>query len=300
MNALSDMIFYEKYRPQQFEDLILAHKGKLLSYLENPKVMPSFIFYSSQPGTGKTSTAKLISSTLNCDTLSINASDERGIDTIREKISIFARSMSSNPDSKRCIHLDEADGLTKPSQESMRNLMEEYSENCFFVLTVNDLSKIIEPLQSRCQVISFEHPNKADIIARLEYIAVEEGLDLDLEQLVELHYPDMRKMINALQDMKITGSSFEASNNVRFSEFLDFIYKKDVNAVYECVYAGDFDMPAFNNWYFHKLFAGYSNSNQEKTRQIALRLADNERCWALQCNKEIIFLSNVMEIMKVL
>ncbi len=300
MNPLSDLIFYEKYRPSKFEDLILENKGRLLAYLDNPKLIPSFIFYSSQPGTGKSSAAKLITRTLECDVLSINASDERGIEVIREKISIFARSMSSNGESKRCVHLDEADGLTKQSQDCMRNLMEEYSSNCFFILTVNDLSKIIEPLQSRCQVISFEHPNKGDIIARLEYIAAEEGLlDLDIEQLVEVYYPDMRKMINYIQDVKMSGV-LDIPKDHNFKEFLDLIKAKDIKRVYEEVYSGEFNFVAFNNWYFHLLFKEYTVGNQEKTRLIALRLADNERYWSAQCNKETIFLANALEIMKVI
>lgn len=293
------MIFYEKYRPQNFEDLILENKSKLLKYLDNPKSIPSFIFYSSKPGTGKTSTARLISKYLECDLLTINASDERGIDTIREKVNTFARSLSSNTDIKRCILLDEADGLTRPSQDSMRNLMEEYSENCFLILTANDISKIIEPLQSRCQVISFEHPNKGDIIARLEYIAVEEGLDIDSEYLIELYYPDMRKMINHLQNIKVTGVVLDNKGH-QFEEFLDFIQKKNIPAIYEKVYSGDFDFVAFNNWYFHKLFQTYNIANQGYIRDIALRLADNERFWSFQCNKEIIFLSNIMEIVKMM
>ena len=101
MNELQEKIWVEKYRPETFNDLIFGNKILILNHLKNPLSMPSFIFYSNHPGTGKTTTAKIIIRTLDCDALIINASDERGIDTIREKISTFARNMSSNPNTLR-------------------------------------------------------------------------------------------------------------------------------------------------------------------------------------------------------
>lgn len=296
MNELINSLWCEKYRPQIFDDLILENKGELIKQLESG--LPSFIFTSSQPGTGKTSTAKIIAHYLEADLLIINASDERGIDVIRDRVTNFARSMSSNPDSKRCVFLDEAEGLTKQAQESMKNLMEEYSDNCFFIFTTNDISKIIEPIQSRCHVVNFERPNKADIIARLEYICEQEKLGGDIECLVDYYYPDMRKMINVLQDCKINNKPWSKPVE-QFTKFLDFIIKKDVDKIYQMVYS-DFDYVGFNGWMFRYLFDNYAKFGFEKCRQISLKLADTEKAWNMNVNKEVVFISNILDIMKVI
>jgi len=102
MSELQDLIFTEKYRPKDFDSLVFSSKQKLLKYLNSPQSLPSFLFYGGA-GTGKTSTAKLIQKFLKCDCLRLNASSERGIDVVRQKITIFARSLSSNPNIKRMV-----------------------------------------------------------------------------------------------------------------------------------------------------------------------------------------------------
>lgn len=302
MNELQNSIWVEKYRPQRFEDLILENKSLLINYLKNPKSLPSFIFYSSRPGTGKTSTAKLISKYLNSDIIVLNASDERGIDSVRDKINVFARALSSNPNVKRCAFFDEADGLTRQAQDSLRNIMEEYSDSCFFIFTANDVSKIIEPIQSRSKLIGFEKPNKADIYNRLEYIANAEKLSLtskDISDIVDFYYPDMRRMINYLQERSLSKGSLDFSFE-KFEVFLKHLKNKDVKSIYDMAYSGDFDMLGYNKWMFHKIFMNYNPSNFETVKQIALRLADIEKSSVLGVNIEVIFVANMLEISKLL
>lgn len=303
MNDLENSIWIEKYRPQSFDDLIFDNKDTIQRLLENPAGMPSMIFHSSKPGTGKTSTAKLIVQSLGCDCLVLNSSLDRSIDSIRERVNHFARCVSSVSGIKRCVFFDEADGLTKQAQDSLRNLMEEYSENCFFIFTANDKNKIIEPIQSRCQIFAFEKPSKANIMIRLDEICAKENLDLDgtvFEKLVDKYYPDMRKMIGALQMASIKGMESLNDETKSFEAFLQLLKNKDVTAIGHAVYSGDFDLIGFNNWYFHKLYENYKSTDFERTRQVALRLANVEKYSNLNVNLELIAISEYIEIAKLL
>lgn len=305
MSELTDKIWIEKYRPTQFEDLILEDKEVIVKYLDNPKSVPSFIFYSTKPGTGKTSTAKIIIRDLQCDSLMINSSDERGIETIRERIKTFSQSLSSDPDKKRCVFLDEADGLTRQAQDSLRNLMEFYSDNVFFIFTANDINKIIEPIRSRCQVINFERPSKTDIVARLSYICDKEEIEWDrdggdlVQDIIERYYPDIRKMIAKLQSSKIDDRPLIADEE-DFKKFLKLMKEKDIRAIYETVYSGDFDYEGFNKWYFDHIFDKSNINNLDSCSAIAFRLADNEKSWNLGVNMEMVFINNILQIIKIL
>ena len=298
---IKDKIFTEKYRPKKFEDLILENKQTLIKSLENKNSIPSFIFYSERPGTGKTSCAKIIIEYLDCDFLLINASDERGIDTIREKISLFARTLGMN-NIKKCVFLDEADGITRQAQNSMRNLMETYSNNCFFILSANDIAKIIEPIRSRCVIINFENPNKSDVLTRLQYINSEESLNLkneDLKTLIKNYHPDIRSMLIKLQLHKVDNSPITAKNS-EFTEFLEYIKLKDIPQIYEIIYSGTFPIMEFNKWLFHYFFINYEKIGLEKSSKISFLLADTEKYWNQGANLPIIFLSNIIEISKIL
>lgn len=302
MTELVDKIWVEKYRPNVFENLIFDGKESLLNTLKNPSLIPSFIFYSNHPGTGKTSTAKLIISTLGCDYLIINSSDERGIDTIREKINIFARSLSSLSGNKRCIFLDEADSLTKVAQDSLRNLMETYSDNCFFIFSANDVNKIIDPIKSRCSLINFEKPNKLDILVRLTEICDNEQVqyqDDDISKLIDHYYPDMRSMIKALQNAKIN-SNRVTIGGTEYEEFLKAIQTCNVEYLYNKTYSGDFDIVGFNKWFFTHLFINQSRYSIDQLRECAIRLADTEKAWNIGATAEVVFLSNILQITKVL
>lgn len=297
MQELVDLAWIEKYRPSSFEDLVLNDKSLILNYLKNPLSMPSFIFHSVKPGTGKTSLAKLIIKELGCDDLPLNASDERGIDTIRDKVNLFSRSMSSRAGSKRCVFLDEADSMTKQAQDSLRNLMEEYSDNVFFIFSANDYSKIIEPIRSRCQSINFERPDKAGIEMRLLEICQKEDMRCNLSELLNTYYPDMRKMIGILQESKISGKEWTRDTD-DFELFFGLMKKRDIKPMSDKVYSGSFDIMGFNKWLFAKLFE--APQNYKNLDQISLYLADTEKHWTLQANLEIIFLSNILQIIKLL
>jgi len=297
MNNLQELVWVERYRPQNFDNLILQSKEVVMKYLSQPTSLPSFIFYSSSPGTGKTSCAKLIIKKLGCDSLKMNSSDERGIDTIREKIKSFVQSVSLTG-SKRCIFLDEAHGLTKQAQDSLRNLMETHSNNSFFILTCNDMSKIVEPIISRCTVINFEKPDRDEIKKKLLDICLKEDIsisDSEMEQLIDLYYPDIRAMVKILQRAHIEGKlSLNTTSDYRL--FLDRVKSQDKKFVYDMVYSGTFDIMGFNRWFFRHLWESQDKYSYETLGKMSLLLADTEKSWSLSANLEVIFLANLIQI----
>lgn len=300
MTELEQLVWNEKWRPQKFEDLISNKKDVILKYIASPKEMPSFIFSSQSPGTGKTTTAQLIAKELDCDMTKLNASDERGIDVIREKIKMFIQSLSSNNKIKRMVFLDEADFLTSTAQASLRSMMEEYSDNAFFVFSVNDISKIIDPIKSRCITINFENIDKTEIFKRLKYICEEEKIqdklhnDLDnLNGIIEQYYPDIRSMIKTLQNLKY--EDYKDESEV-YNKFLEAIKKKQIEYIYEQVYTKEINILGWNKWMFKHLFENYKEYEWNKCSKISLLLADNEKAWNMGSNLPIVFLANVMKI----
>jgi DNA polymerase III delta prime subunit len=193
-------LFVEKYRSKTLEDYIGNEQLKSIvaQYIEKNDLQ-NLLLYGT-PGTGKTTLAKLIVNNFNCDFLYINASDERGIDTIRDKVQGFASSASFKP--IKIIILDEADFLTIQAQASLRNIIETYSRTTRFILTCNYLERIIDPLQSRCQVLKITPPSKKEVAQHVAIILDKEEINYELEDLVLVvnkHYPDVRKILNTCQ-----------------------------------------------------------------------------------------------------
>jgi replication factor C small subunit len=199
-------LWVEKYRPQVLEDYVGNEiiKNKIADYLKQGSIQ-NLLFYGVA-GTGKTTLAKLITKNLNCDLLYLNASDERGIDTIREKIIPFASSMSFND--VKIIILDEADYLTPQAQATLRNTIESCSKTTRFILTCNYLERIISPLQSRCQTFEITPPSKQEVNYKCQNILTKEKIlfyDNNIEDVINTHYPDIRKIINTLQGSIVEG-----------------------------------------------------------------------------------------------
>ncbi len=204
--ATNNSLWVEKYRPGLLNHYVGNEhlKGIVERYLEENDIQ-NLIFYGPA-GTGKTTLAKLLVKNLNCDHLYINASEERGIETIRDKVSGFASTMSFKP--LKVVILDEADFLTIQAQASLRNVIETYSKSTRFILTCNYVERIIDPLQSRCQVLKIVPPSKGEVAKHLFHILSEENVQHDtdhLKTIVNQYYPDLRKMINVCQmNIKVT------------------------------------------------------------------------------------------------
>jgi len=193
-------LWVEKYRPNKLEDYVGNEhlKSKVETYLESGDV-PHLLLYG-RAGTGKTTLAKLIVNSLDCDYIIINASDENNVDTVRNKVKNFASSMGFKP--FKIIIMDEFDYMSQNAQAILRNLMETFSKHCRFILTCNYVEKVIEPIQSRCQSFQIIPPTKKDVAIQMSKILKAEGVEFDVKDLVPIidaSYPDIRKVINTCQ-----------------------------------------------------------------------------------------------------
>jgi DNA polymerase III delta prime subunit len=197
---VDNSLWVEKYRPTLLENYVGNEhlKDKVKGYIENGDV-PHLLLYG-RAGTGKTTLAKLIVNSTNCDYMLINASDERGIDIIRNKVRTFASTVGFKDN--KIIILDEFDYMTPDAQASLRNLMETFSKHCRFILTCNYVEKVIEPIQSRCQTFQIVPPTKKDVAIQISKILKSEDIKFEVKDLVPIidsGYPDIRKIINTCQ-----------------------------------------------------------------------------------------------------
>jgi replication factor C small subunit len=157
-------------------------------------------------GTGKTTLAKLIAHNVDADVMYVNASDENNVDTVREKVKNFASAMGFKQ--WKIVILDESDYLTANAQAALRNLMETFSKTTRFILTCNYVEKIIDPIQSRCQVFAITPPSKKDVAKRVVQILDQESVKYqpaDIATLVNSGYPDIRRILNACQRQVVDG-----------------------------------------------------------------------------------------------
>ena len=216
-NTKEHSLFVEKYRPSSLENYVGNEhlKTTISRYLEQNDIQ-NLIFYG-QAGGGKTTLAKLIIGNLDCDYLYINASDERGIETIRDKVSGFASVASFKP--LKVVILDEADFLTIQAQASLRNVIETFSRTTRFIMTCNFVERIIDPLQSRCQVIKIVPPSKSEVAKHLAWILEKESISYtldDIKTIVNQYYPDLRKCINTIQ-LNSKDSTLKLDNSILVS-----------------------------------------------------------------------------------
>ena len=214
-------LWVERYRPQDLSTYVGNEhlKTKVERFLDDGNI-PHLLLYG-RAGGGKTTLAKIIVNNTECDYLYINASDERNIDLVRDKLKTFASSVGFKP--MKVVILDEADYLNVNSaQPALRNLMETFSAHCRFILTCNYVEKIIDPIQSRCQTYKIVPPSKKEVAVHAKTILEKENISFDLDDLalvVTAGYPDLRKVINELQRMSINGKLSVDKDGMIHNEF---------------------------------------------------------------------------------
>ena len=214
--SVSNVMWVEKYRPKKISDLVNQKEimGSLNALLKNQSEMPHLLF-SGSAGVGKTSAAICLSREILGEhwrdySLELNASDERGIGMVREKVKKFSRFAGLDTEIPfKIIILDEADEMTSDAQTALRRIIEDTAKYCRFILIANNLSKIIEPIQSRCVVFKFTRISNKEISSQLKFIAQKEKIKADekgLETICDYADGDIRHAINILQAAASRGS----------------------------------------------------------------------------------------------
>jgi len=243
---MTNDIWTEKYRPKNYEEVVGQDEiVKRVKALTNSMNIPHLLF-AGPAGTGKSTLALIVVKDLFGESwrenyLELNASDERGINIVREKVKNFARTKSLGKVPFKVIFLDEADALTPEAQQALRRTMENYAQTCRFVMSCNYSSKLIDPIQSRCAAFRFKLLEKKDVKKVLERISKEEKLEIDdnaIEAIYEGSDGDCRRSVNFLQS---TAAVSPKISRELVKTIISEIKPKDVRVVLDYALSGDFE-----------------------------------------------------------
>ncbi len=274
---MSNLIWYEKYRPVELDDMILTDEyyDIFKTYLDEESI-PHLLFYGP-PGSGKTTLSKIIIESLPCVTLTLNASSkDRGIDVIKNRVKQFASSEVEIGKSLKIVFLDEADGLTPDAQKALKNTIETYSAKCRFIMTANEVSKINDALRSRTTPFEFTSFGKNGVIDYCLDILESEDVkhkESDVEIIVKRLYPDVRSILNNLQKCSVK-KELDVSNlmvyNITEEEITELIKGGELRKLRESwAGAGSF------NWVYDYLFSDFILQIGEELRgPVALIVAE--------------------------
>ena len=302
----NDFLWVEKYRPRKISDTILPDKLKqVFEKIVTAGELPNMLFAGSA-GLGKTTVAKALCNELELDYLFINGSEEGNIDTLRTKIKQFASSISLHGGYKVVI-LDEADYLNPQStQPALRGFIEEFANNCRFLLTCNFKNRIIEPLHSRCGVYEFNtskkdlQPLAAQMLKRCQGVLEEEGISYDQMAVVDLimkHAPDWRRILNELQRQSMVGIVASGSTNHTgsFDSLFTYLKDKDFKKMRQWVVNNiDTDASAIFRGIYDRM---YDNLKPQSIPQLILILADYQYKNAFVSDHELNVVACMTEIM---
>ena len=304
----TDFLWVEKYRPSNIEDTILPTNLKqTFADMVKTGELQNMLF-SGSAGLGKTTVAKAMCRELDLDFLVINGSEEGNIDTLRGKIKQFASSVSLSGGYKVVI-LDEADHLNPQStQPALRAFIEEFSDNCRFILTCNFKNRIIKPLHSRCAVYDFNAHKKdmpslaMEFMKRLKYILEQENITSNEKLITELivkYAPDWRRVINECQRFSTSGTLSMESLTTRetgYAELFGYLKAKDFKKMRSWV-ANNMDLDTaaiFKGLYDH----AYDHVVPRSIPQLVLILDDYQYKDAFVADKELNTVACMTEIMR--
>lgn len=303
-----DFLFVEKYRPAKIADCILPTQLKeTFSKIVSSGELPNMLF-TGTAGLGKTTVARALCDELGIDYIIVNGSEEGNIETLRGKIKRFASSVSLSGGYK-CVILDEADYLNPQStQPALRGFIEEFSDNCRFILTCNFKNRIIEPLHSRCGVYEFNTSKKdmaklcEQMMKRSMEILEKENVDLNgqteaLANVIMKHAPDWRRVLNELQRASVGGVlnvSVNADTN-NYDGLFEALKAKDFKKMRTWVANNiDVDTAAI---FRHMYDSMYERIDTGSIPQLVLILADYQYKAAFVADHELNMVACMTEVM---
>ena len=278
-------LWTERFRPITINELVLPKATKaMFRKIVTEGEVPNLLFHSSNPGTGKTSSAQCLVNDIGCDSIYINCSLE-GIDAVRDKIVGFASCASFNDKKKICI-CDEFDGISMPAQKSLRAVIEQFHNVCRFIINCNYLSHIIEPIQSRCQLIDFNFTDAKTkeemipkIVKRFEIVLKGEKVEYDADiipKLVSKYYADIRKMYNILQQYSKEKSIVDSgilSYELISDELIELILQKKFTKAREFIISSNYNITELYSMLYRQLVPKLSKNVQP---EAVILLADYE------------------------
>ena len=307
VNKKEHTLWVERYRPTTLAEYVGNEtvKETIQQYLDNNDI-PHLLLHG-KAGTGKTTLAKLIVNTIKCDSMIINASDENNVDTVRNKVKNFASSMGFA--GFKIIILDEFDYMTPNAQAILRNLMETFSKHCRFILTCNYHEKIIDPIKSRCQTFAITPPTKKDVAIQVTRILDAEKIKYDLKNVADIissYYPDIRRILNTCQlqsakgELKVDHQIMVESNFQ--TKLVDLLKANDDKRnmfmnIRQAV--ADNRLNDYSEMYsmLYDKVDEYASGN---TANVILTIAEGISKDALVVDKEIVFMSTIIQILNII
>lgn len=302
-------LWCEKYRPQSVKDCVLPDSIKDTFLMMVERGEPQNLLLSGGAGCGKTSVAKALCRDLGCDTMVVNCSEDGNIDTLRTKIRSFASTVSLTDGIKKVVILDEFDYSNPQSmQPGLRGFIEEFSNNCRFILTCNFKNRVIEPLHSRCTCIDFRIPQKekagiaAQFFERVQEILASEGIEYEpkvLAQFMMKFFPDFRRTLNELQRYATSGKIdvgiLQTLGDVQIKSLIKSMKEKDFPSIRKWVVDNlDNDQTRI----FRSIYDGlYETAESGSIPQAILILGDYQYKAAFAADQEINLTACIVQMM---
>ena len=308
MNDVKEYLWVEKYRPKTIDECILPEsiKSTFKSMVESGESQN--LLLSGSAGCGKTTIAKALCNELDTDNIIINCSEDGNIDTLRTKIRNFASTVSLSG-AKKIVILDEFDySNAQSTQPALRGFIEEFSNNCRFILTCNFKNRIIEPLHSRCTSINFSVPKKekpkmaSQFMERVKYVLDKEGIPYEEKVVAELimkHFPDFRRVLNELQRYSIAGSIdvgiLTQIGEIHIKDLVEHMKSKDFTSARKWAVDNLDNSPSE---LFRKVYDGlYDHLAPSSIPQAVLILAEYQYKSAFVADQEINLVACIVELM---